>query len=75
MRDRCAIGRLYLAMTLLVAVAATLLALVPGILLGRVAVGNFLGFLGIQAAGLAAPWWTYLAGARPSPLVTRVLSS
>ncbi len=54
------IGRLYLAMTLLVAVAATLLALVPGILLGRVAVGNFLGFLGIQAASLAAPWWTYV---------------
>jgi len=54
------IGRLYLAMTLLVAVAATLLALVPAILLGRVAVGNFLGFLGIQAASLAAPWWTYV---------------
>jgi putative ABC transport system permease protein len=54
------IGRLYLAMTLLVAAAATLLALVPAILLGRVAVGNFLGFLGIQAASLAAPWSTYV---------------
>jgi putative ABC transport system permease protein len=54
------IGRLYLAMTLLVAVAATLLALAPAILLGRVAVENFLGFLGIQAASLAPPWWTYL---------------
>ncbi|MDQ3506389.1 MAG: ABC transporter permease, partial [Actinomycetota bacterium] len=53
------IGRMYLVMTLLVAVAATLLALGPGILLGRVAVENFLGFLGIQAANLAAPWWTY----------------
>jgi len=55
------IGRLYLAMTLLVAVAATLLALVPAILIGRVAVAQFLRFLGIEAASLAAPWWTYVA--------------
>jgi putative ABC transport system permease protein len=54
------IGRLYLAMTLIVAAAATLLALGPAVLLGRVAVGQFLGFLGIQAASLAAPWWTYV---------------
>jgi putative ABC transport system permease protein len=54
------IGHLYLAMTLLVAVAATLLALAPAILLGRVAAENILGFLGIQPASLAAPWWTYL---------------
>jgi len=54
------IGRLYLAMTLLVAAAATLLALAPAILLGRVAVENLLGLLGIRAASLAAPWWTYL---------------
>jgi putative ABC transport system permease protein len=54
------IGCLYLAMTLLVAVAATLLALAPAILLGRVAAENILGFLGIQPASLAAPWWTYL---------------
>jgi putative ABC transport system permease protein len=54
------IGRLYLVMTLLVAVAATLLALAPAILLGRVAVGNFLGFLGIEPASLAPPRWTYL---------------
>jgi putative ABC transport system permease protein len=53
------IGRLYLAMTLLVAAAATLLALGPAVLLGRVAVGQFTGFLGIQAAALAAPKWTY----------------
>ncbi len=55
------IGRLYLAMTLLVAVAATLVALAPAVLLGRLAVGNFLGFLGIEPASLVAPWWTYLA--------------
>jgi len=54
------IGRLYLAMTLLVAAAATLLALAPVILIGRVAVGTFLGFLGIQPVSLAAPWWAYV---------------
>jgi len=53
------IGRLYLAMTLLVAGAATLLALAPAILLGRVAVENFLGFLGIEPTNLSAPGWTY----------------
>jgi putative ABC transport system permease protein len=54
------IGRLYLAMTLVVAAAATLVALGPAILIGRAGVSAILGFLGIQAASLAAPWWTYL---------------
>jgi putative ABC transport system permease protein len=54
------IGRLYLAMTLMVAVAATLLALPVGILIGRAGVSWILGFLGIEAASLAAPWWTYV---------------
>jgi putative ABC transport system permease protein len=53
------IGRLYLAMTLLVAVAATLLALAPAILIGRAGASAILGFLGIEADSLAAPWWTY----------------
>jgi putative ABC transport system permease protein len=53
------IGQLYMAMTLLVAAAATLLALGPAILLSRVGVGQFTSFLGIQAAALAAPRWTY----------------
>jgi putative ABC transport system permease protein len=53
------IGRLYLTMTLMVAAAATLLALVPAILIGRAGVSAILGFLGIEAASLAAPWWTY----------------
>jgi putative ABC transport system permease protein len=53
------IGRIYLVMTLLVAAAATLLALAPAISLGRLAVDQFLGMLGIQPASLAAPWWTY----------------
>lgn len=53
------IGRLYLAMTLLVAAAATLLALAPAVLIGRVLLSQIFGFLGIQATSLAAPWWTY----------------
>jgi putative ABC transport system permease protein len=54
------IGRLYLAMTLLVAAAATLVALGPAVLIGRAGASAILGFLGIQAASLAAPWWAYL---------------
>jgi putative ABC transport system permease protein len=54
------IGRLYLAMTLLVAAAATLLALAPAILIGRAGVSGILGFLGIQATSLAPPWWAYV---------------
>jgi putative ABC transport system permease protein len=53
------VGGHYLALVLLVASAATLVALGPAILLGRVAVGMFVGFLGIQPASLAAPAWTY----------------
>jgi putative ABC transport system permease protein len=54
------IGRLYLAMTLLVAAAATLLALAPAILIGRALVSLVVGFLGIEPASLGAPWWAYL---------------
>jgi putative ABC transport system permease protein len=53
------IGRLYLAMTLVVAAAATVLALGPSIVIGRALVGNVFAFLGIQATSLDAPWWTY----------------
>jgi putative ABC transport system permease protein len=53
------IGRLYLAMILTVAGAATLLALGPGILLARAFAPNVLGFLGIEPASLAPAWWTY----------------
>ncbi|MDQ3222700.1 MAG: hypothetical protein M3Q75_04395, partial [Gemmatimonadota bacterium] len=55
------IARLYLAMTFMVAGAATLLALAPGVLIGRFGASRILGFLGIEATSLAAPWWTYLA--------------
>lgn len=54
------IGRMYLAMTLMVAAAATLLALAPAILLGRFAVELFLGMLGIEPVSLAPAWWTYV---------------
>ncbi|HYN95045.1 MAG TPA: ABC transporter permease [Pilimelia sp.] len=67
------IGRLYAAMTLLVAAVATLLALGPAILLGRAAVAAFTGFLGIRPDSVAAPWWTYAvflaAGLGLPPLV------
>ena len=70
------IGGLYLTMTLLVAAAATLLALAPAVLLGRAGLTAFLGFLGIQAASLAAPWWAYLvilvAGLGLPPVMTLV---
>lgn len=53
------IGRLYLAMTLIVSASATLLALVPAILIHRAFVPRVFGFLGIEAASLTPPWWTY----------------
>ncbi len=53
------IGRAYLGLTLLVALAATLLALPLAVLLGRVAVSRFLGFLGVAPVSLDAPVWTY----------------
>ena len=55
------IGRLYLAMTLLVAAAATFLAVGPAMWLGQDRVEGLLTMLGIRPASLAAPWWTYLA--------------
>jgi putative ABC transport system permease protein len=53
------IGRLYLTMVLLVAAAATLLALAPATLIGRYLLGTLLEILGIQSGDLAAPWWAY----------------
>ncbi|TMR17358.1 ABC transporter permease, partial [Nonomuraea turkmeniaca] len=54
------IARLYLAMILLVAAAATALALVPATLIGRYLLGILLEILGIQPDDLAAPWWAYV---------------
>jgi putative ABC transport system permease protein len=54
------IGRLYLAMTLTVAGAATLLALPLGLLIGRAFAPNVFRFLGFQDRNVAPVWWTYL---------------
>jgi putative ABC transport system permease protein len=54
------IGRQYLAMTLLVTVTATLLALAPGLLIGRILLNQVLNMLGIEAVSLAPPWWAYV---------------
>jgi len=70
------IGRLYLAMTLVVAFVATFLALGPAVLIGRALLGNVFGFLGIDPASLDAPWWTYavilVAGLGLPPLMALV---
>ena len=67
------IGRLYLLMTLMVAAAATLLALGPAILIGRALLNQVFGFLGIEVVSLAAPWWAYgiilVAGLALPPLM------
>lgn len=54
------IGRLYVAMTLVVAGAATILALVPASAIGQYLLGWLLGMLGVEPLSLAAPWWTFL---------------
>jgi putative ABC transport system permease protein len=53
------IGRLYIAMTLLVAGAATIVAIAPAILIGRALLNNVFAFLGISPASLDAPWWAF----------------
>lgn len=53
------VARLYLTLTLLVALVATLLALLPGILIGRAFVPVVFDFLNIEPVSLAPPWWTY----------------
>jgi putative ABC transport system permease protein len=54
------ITRFYLTMTFLVALAATLLAIGPAILIGRSGLQVFLGFLGIKPVSVAPPAWAYL---------------
>jgi putative ABC transport system permease protein len=70
------IGRLYLAVTALVAGIATLIALPPAVLIGRTLAPFVFGFLGIQAGSVAAAWWTYflvLAGGLVLPLVMTLI--
>lgn len=54
------VARLYLAMILTIAGAATALALPVGIMAGRAFVPSAFGFLGIEAASSAPAWWTYI---------------
>lgn len=49
--------QLYLLMTLVIAVASTALALLPGMLISRVLAPMILNLLGVQAEQLAAPAW------------------
>jgi putative ABC transport system permease protein len=70
------IVRYYLTMTLLVAAAATLLALAPAALISRLGGERLLGILGILPASLAAPAWTYpvtvAAGLGLPPLIALI---
>jgi putative ABC transport system permease protein len=52
--------QLYLLMTLGIAVTATALAIVPGILISTALAPTILTLLGIDAKSLTAPWWMYV---------------
>jgi putative ABC transport system permease protein len=69
--------QLYLIMVLLVAAVATAFAFIPGIVLGRQWARMLLaGMLNMDAASLAAPWWTYvvvLAAGIVLPLATALV--
>jgi len=54
------VARMYLIMTLVVALAATMVAIVPGIWGGRLLASQILSMLGIEPTSLAPDWWTYL---------------
>lgn len=51
--------QLYLLLTLVIAVIATAVAFVPGIVISRALAPAMLTLLGVDAASLAAPWWMY----------------
>ncbi|MCI0645281.1 MAG: FtsX-like permease family protein [Chloroflexi bacterium] len=52
--------QLYLLMTLVIAVASTALAIVPGIFISRVFAPIILTLLGVEAESLTAPSWMYV---------------
>jgi putative ABC transport system permease protein len=52
--------QLYLLMTLLIALTAVALAVVPGIVISRAFAPIILSLQGIDAQSLAAPWWMYV---------------
>ncbi|WP_020392387.1 FtsX-like permease family protein [Kribbella catacumbae] len=51
------ISRGYLALTLLISTAATLIAFGPAMLIGRIFLQMLLDMLGVQPASVAPPWW------------------
>lgn len=69
--------QLYLLMTLVIAVASTVLAIVPGIFISRVFAPIILMLLGVDAASLAAPSWMYvvvIAAGVGAPLLFSLVS-
>lgn len=55
------IRRQYLTMVFVVATAATVVAVVPGVLLGRLLARMLLTMQDMDPASFAVPWWTYTA--------------
>jgi putative ABC transport system permease protein len=51
--------QMYLLMILVIAVASTAIASVPGIIVSRTFIPIMLTMLGVRAENLMAPWWTY----------------
>lgn len=51
--------KFYLLMTLIIAAASTALAIIPGLSIGRAFAPLLLTLMGIDAASVVAPWWTY----------------
>ncbi len=49
----------YLWMTVVIAAASTVLAMIPGILIGRAFAPVLLTLMGIDTQSLAVAWWTY----------------
>jgi putative ABC transport system permease protein len=55
------ITRLYVTMAFAVATAATVVAMAPGVLLGRLLSRMLLAMQDMDATSIAVPWWTYTA--------------
>ena len=52
--------QVYLLMTLMIAIASTGLAILPGVFMSRAVAPEMLTLLGIDAESLIAPWWMYV---------------
>jgi putative ABC transport system permease protein len=69
------VARFYLSLIVLVAAAATAVALVPATLLGRALAGVIFRFLGIEPVSLDAPWWGYAAMVAAGLLLPPVIAT